>query len=63
MTRDEARRLKKGDIVIWDGDEDDRGEVIEVNPNVAVRIQWTTYPECGWLTLQDMQRVSLRKNT
>ena len=44
--------------MFWGGEESDRGKVIEVNPNVAVRIEWTTYPQVGWLDCRDMKEVS-----
>lgn len=56
MTRVEAEQLHIGDRVIWDGNTDDTGTVIEKNW-MAAKIEWDNGQIC-MIHLEDMRRVS-----
>jgi hypothetical protein len=43
MTTAEAKKLKIGDCVCWNGDPNDRGEVVEVG-YLGVKIRWEKIP-------------------
>jgi CRISPR/Cas system-associated exonuclease Cas4 (RecB family) len=64
MVCSEAKRLRESDVVIWNDNPADRGVVIEVNPNVAVRIKWETTDSdgsaiVGWLDHRGMNLISV----
>ena len=56
MTEREARTLKVGDRVLWDGKADDAGTVIDKG-YAAVTIQWDI-GQTGMVDLRDMAAIA-----
>ena len=56
MSESESKKLKVGDKVIWEDDEGDIGQVIEVGYN-AVKIRWDI-GQVGVVDHRDMGKIN-----
>ena len=61
MNAQEAERLmKKGIVVIWDGDNNDRGTVRCLNNVSGFYVEWEN-GQCGWIDYRDAGKISCRE--
>jgi hypothetical protein len=59
MTRRDAERLKVGDVVMWEGNPCDLGDVIEIG-YCCVKVRWRNEPDdrnVGLMHVDDMGLV------
>jgi hypothetical protein len=57
MTYTEAKALRLGDVVIWNGDRSDRGVVVDRWPR-GVAIQWAKPGTTSYTDLRDLALCS-----